>query len=63
MIEQVKGFKYLGSVITEDGRRNVGDMTGIAMAKAAFNTVKELLTKDLSRSFKKRMVKVLVLLY
>src|SRR5206468_7618618 len=59
-IEQVKSFKYLGSVITEDGRSHSDVKVRIAMAKDAFNKRKELLTKVLSMTLKKRMVKVLV---
>src|SRR5437867_5232738 len=59
-IEQVKSFKYLGSVITEDERSHSDVKVRIAMAKDAFNKRKEFLTKGLSRRLKKRMVKVLV---
>ena len=59
-IEQVKSFKYLGSVITEDGRSHSDVKVTIAMAKDTFNKRKEFLTKGLSRRLKKRMVKVLV---
>src|SRR5437867_7644483 len=59
-IEHVKSFKYLGSVITEDGRSHSDVKVRIAMAKDAFNKRKEFLTKGLSRRLKKRMVKVLV---
>src|SRR2546425_1105217 len=59
-IEQVKSFKYLGSVTTEDGRSHSDVEVRIAMAKDAFNKRKEFLTKGLSRRLKKRMVKVLV---
>src|SRR6266516_7746890 len=59
-IEQVKSFKYLGSVITEDGRSHNDVKIRIAMAKDAFNKRRELLTKGLSMGLKKRMVKVLV---
>src|SRR4051812_7480277 len=59
-IEQVKSFKYLGSVITEDGRSHSDVSIRIAMAKEAFNKRKELLKKGLSRKLKKRMIKVLV---
>src|SRR2546425_6717000 len=59
-IEQVKSFKYLGSVIMEDGRSHSDVKVSIAMAKDAFNKGKELLTKGLSMTLKKRMVKVLV---
>ena len=40
-IEQVKSFKYLGSVITEDGRRHSDVDIRIALAKDAFNKRKE----------------------
>src|SRR2546425_9815896 len=59
-IEQVKSFKYLGSVIMEDGRSHSDVKVRIAMAKDAFNKRKELLTKGLSRILKKRTVKVLI---
>src|SRR5437867_12960522 len=59
-IEQVKSFKYLGSVITEDGRSHSDVKVRIAMAKDAFNKRKELSMKGLSVALKKRMMKVLV---
>ena len=59
-IEQVKSYKYLGSIISEDGRSNTDVKVRIALAKEAFNKRKELLTKELSRKLKKRMVKVLI---
>ena len=59
-IEQVKSFKYLGSVIMEDGRSHSDVNFRIAMAKDVFNKRKKLLTKGSSRILKKRMVKVLV---
>ena len=44
-VEQVASFKYLGSIITEDGR-NLNDVKArIALAKDTFNKRKELLTK------------------
>ena len=58
-IEQVKSFRYLGSIITEDGRSHSDVKVRIAMAKDAFNKRKAL-TKGLSMTLKKRMVKVLV---
>src|SRR5206468_2873 len=51
-IEQVKSFKYLGSVITEDGRNHSDVKVRNAMAKDAFNKRKELLTKGLSMPLK-----------
>src|SRR6267154_1085287 len=59
-MEQVKSFKYLDSIITEDGRSDVDVKSRIAMAKDAFNQRKDLLTRGLSRTLKKRMVKVLM---
>ena len=59
-IEQVSNFKYLGSLISEDGRCLVDVKTRIALAKDAFNKRKEFLTGGLSGTLKKRMVKVLV---
>ena len=60
IIEQVSSFKYLGSVISEDGRSNKEVITRIALAKEAFNRRRELLTKSWNRGLKKRMVKILV---
>ena len=59
-VEQVERFKYLGSVITEDGRCIEDVKQRIGMAKDAFNKRKELLTKSMSKSLKKRMIKRLV---
>ena len=39
-IEQVKSFKHLDSIITEDGRSDVDVKSRIAMAKDAFNQKK-----------------------
>src|SRR5207248_131361 len=55
-IEQVGKFKYLGSIISEDGRSLIDIKARIAMAKDAFNKRKELLTKGLSRALKKRKI-------
>ena len=49
-IEQVKSFKYFGSVITKDGRNYRDVKVRIVMAKDAFNNRKEHLTKELSRT-------------
>src|SRR6267154_6522916 len=40
-IEQVKSFKYLGSIITEDERSDVDVKSKIAMAQNAFNQRKK----------------------
>ena len=44
-VEQVSSFKYLGSVISEDGSCADDIRCRIAMAKEAFNNKKELLLK------------------
>ena len=59
-MEQVERFKYLGSVITGDGRCIEDVKQRIGMAKDAFNKRKELLTKSMSKGLKKRMIKTLV---
>src|SRR2546426_9698367 len=59
-VEQVKKFKYLGSVIAEDGRCMEDIKQRIGCAKDAFNKRKELLTKSLNKALKKRIVKMLV---
>ena len=59
-IEQVKSFKYFGSVITKDGRNYRDVKVRTAIAKDAFNNRKEVLTKGLRRILRKRMLGVLV---
>ena len=59
-VEQVKTFKYLGSVIAEDGRCMDDIKQRIGCAKDAFNKRKELLSKSMNKVLKKRLVKVLV---
>ena len=44
VIEQVKCFKYLGSIITDDGKSQREVSTRIAEAKQAFNRMKTVLT-------------------
>ena len=60
IVEQVANFKYLGSMISEDGRSSMDIKVRIALAKEAFNKRKELLTKRMNKTLKKRMIKVLV---
>ena len=53
VLQQVKSFKYLGSIITADGKCETEIKTRIAMAKVAFTKRKELLCKPLKTSLKK----------
>jgi hypothetical protein len=59
-IEQVKGFKYFGHTITDDGRCETEIKCRIAQAKEAFGNRKELLTKGLRKPTKVKIVKTLV---
>ena len=59
-VEQVKKFKYLGATLSEDGRCTEDIRVRIAMAKEAFNTRKELLTKKIRKDIKKRIVKTMI---
>jgi len=55
-LENVKCFKYLGSMLTEDGRCTCEIKSRIAMAKAAFNKKKNLLIRKLDLNLRKRLV-------
>ena len=59
-VEQVKTFKYLGSVIAEDLRCMDDIKQRIGCAKDAFNKRKELLSKSMNKPLKKRIVKALM---
>ena len=59
-VEQVKKFKYLGSLITEDGRCEAEVKARIGMVKDAFSKLKELLTRKMNKTTKKKMIKTLV---
>src|SRR6478736_8624095 len=56
-VEQVSKFRYLGSLISKDGRCLDDVKTRIGMAKDAFNKGKELLTKSIRVGLRKRLVK------
>ena len=49
-VEQVKKFRYLGALVTEDGRCEAEIGARVAMAKKAFNNKIELLTQIMDRS-------------
>src|SRR5277367_1279237 len=59
-IQQVKRFKYLGSLITEDGRSIEDVKARIGMAKVAFGNRKELLSRRMRKTVKKQMIKTLI---
>ena len=59
-VEQVSKFRYLGSLISEDGRCLDDVKTKIGMAKDAFSKRKELLTRSIRVDLRKRLVKTLV---
>ena len=59
-LENVKCFKYLGSMLTEDGRCTCEIKSRIAMAKAAFNKKKNLFTRKLDLNLRKRLVRCYV---
>ena len=59
-IEQVSKFRYLGSLISENGRCLYDVKTRIGMAKDAFNKRKELLTRRIRVDLRKRLVRTLV---
>ena len=50
-------FKYLGSLLTNDGRCTREIKSRIAMAKAAFNKKKTLITNILDLNMRKKLVK------
>ena len=56
-LENVKCFKYLGSVLTDDGRCTCEIKSRIAMAKAAFNKKNNLFTSKLDLNLRKKLVK------
>src|SRR6218665_1606820 len=60
ILEQVEQFKYLGALITSDGRCETEIKTRIGMAKNAFNQRKELLSKNLNKDIKKRIIKAII---
>jgi hypothetical protein len=59
-LENVKYFRYLGSMLTEDGRCTCEIKSRIAMAKAVFNKKKNLFTSKLDLNLRKRLVRCYV---
>jgi hypothetical protein len=56
-LENVECFKYLGSMLTNDGRCTREIKSRIAMAKAAFNKKYTLFTGKLDLNLRKKLVK------
>jgi hypothetical protein len=56
-LENMKSFKYWGSILTNDGRCTCEIKCKIAMAKAAFNKKRVLLTSTLDLKLRKKLVK------
>jgi len=56
-LEIVECFKYLGSMLTNDGRCTCEIKSGVAMAKGAFNKKKTLFTSKLDLNLRKKLLK------
>jgi hypothetical protein len=56
-LENVESFKYLGSMLTNDGRCTCEIKSMIAMAKAAFNKNRALFTGKMNLELRKKLVK------
>jgi hypothetical protein len=56
-LQNVESFKYLGSILTNDGRSTCEIKCRIAMAKAAFNKKRTLFTSTLDFEMRKKLVK------
>ena len=59
-LENLECFKYLGSMLTNDGRRTCEIKSRIAMAKAAFNKNRALFTSTLDLKLRKKLVKLYI---
>jgi hypothetical protein len=57
LMENVEYFKYLGSILTNDGRCTCEIKSRIAIAKAAFSRRKTLFTSKLDLILRKKLVK------
>ena len=56
-LENMECFKYLGNVLTNDGRCTCEIKSRIAMAKTAFNKEKTLFTNTMVLNLRKKLVK------
>jgi hypothetical protein len=59
-LEYVESFKYLGSILTNDGRYTCEIKCRIAVAKAAFNKKRNLFTSMLDLELRKKLAKCYV---
>ena len=55
--ENVESFKYLGSILTNDGKCTCEIKSRIAMARAAFNKKRALFTSTLNLELRRKLVK------
>ena len=60
-LENVESFKYLGSILTSDGRCTCEIKCRFAMAKAAFNKKRALFTSTLDLELRKKLVNCYIL--
>jgi hypothetical protein len=56
-LENVQSFKYLGSILTNDGRCTCEIKCRFVVEKAAFNKKKTLFTRTLDLELRKKLVK------
>jgi len=56
-LENAESFKYLGSILPNDGKCTCEIKCRIVMAKAAFNKKRTLFTSTLDLELKKKLVK------
>jgi hypothetical protein len=56
-LENMESFKYLGSILTNDGRGTCKIICRISIAKAAFNKKGALFTSTLDLELRKKLVK------
>jgi hypothetical protein len=59
-LENVECFKYLGSILTNDGKCTCEIKCRIAIAKATFNKMRTLFTSTLDLEMRKKLVKCYV---
>jgi hypothetical protein len=56
-LENVESFKYLGSILTNDGRCTCEIKSRIGMAKVAFSKKRALFTSTMDLDLRKKLVK------